>query len=1436
MMLGFIAKPHTASAQLPAPTGLLFFPVNGSPASELRFQWNRVVAPSESYEIHVASDAAFGQIIQTHAIPYSGLNIQAKNIAGLLPYTTYYARIRAISNMGTTGTFSVVTQGTTRAVGPEWLAPSNLGSGTSFTLNWTPVTNASSYTIQIFPLGLQPTTHANITGTSFTFNNAVQGVQYSYFIWAVMPNGSRSTMPTATALRLPPSQPVQLPPTNISLTTATINWQPVIGAQNISVQISPSITFNQLGPTQNVSTSATTLTFSNIALQPATTYYSRVLASNNGIPINTTFSNVVSFVTPAAMLTIPVPAISHSSNPGVGGFQVTANVPWTASSNSGWITVNPSSGNGTQNFQYSMMMNPLLVPRTGIITFTGGGITRTLTVTQGAAPQASSTLVLSSTMSNVQADSTFVGFGVSSNVSWMVTSNVAWLNVVTKSGTGNASVMVGVSPNTQNSPRTGILTIVGGGISRTFTVTQEATPQASPTLVLSSSTASVLAVQNTFSFGVSSNQIWTAQSNATWLTISPTSGTGHGTINVSVAQNPTPIQRFGTITVSGGGLQRTLTVYQNAAMADTLPAPQNVVATATMQQNFTVQWQPVAGASNYEIQHATDVNFTDNFFSFLTSNPSVLASASPQWSVSAKPGTTYFVRMRSVNASGLRSVFSNVDTASTPPNQPFMLSASNITQTSFRVNWQLAEGAASYTLQVSTNATFTANGILNTFTNILGGTNNFTVTNQLLGVDLKAGAVYFFRVQSVSSAGVRSGFATGSLAIPSSQLLAPSGVAVNNVSKTGFTVNWQAVAGASGYEVQVSTNQKFEVGNTTFFAQGGSTTSLQVNNLLPGSLRYVRVRTLDAANGGSAYSSGVLVTTLPPAPAVPLAATNIGTNSFTANWQNSPDGGTTTLEVIFDSGIRYQYQVAGTSYTVTNLQAGRVVFYRVRANGGGAMTVPFSTQQIRVELQSNQAGLATPTAYMATNIGMDNAIARWSLVSGATGYELQVASDVQFTNILRTYPSSVQAASAPQLMLTGLPVGKLSFYRVRAFGANNVATPFSNIVSIGTMPATPVIAAPTNIQAISFTANWQSANGAKLYHIQTATNTQFTQDLVNAYTNPATPQQTGYTFTVPAGKQYYYRVRAIGEAGSGLWSNFQTVTLAQGMTGGLVAFDAVNPSSTSFVALWQPITGAASYTIQIATNPNFNQVIRTFANINSTTLTVNGLQAGFTYYYRVIANAALAGSKDGSMLNNDASSNVVAVTLPADVPTALEAANIGTSGFTAQWESVGDEAAYIIQVATDAGFTTILSQTNAAKQTTSEFIGVPFAPTYFYRVLAVSDAGSSSAPSNVITVRMMTTSVRSGSIMNTSSVSVYPNPAGRSESRAIQFTLPQSGQITVRIIDMLGKEIASVPHGYKASGQHTLTIGQELNLSSGMYMIRLEVNGNVVGSAPVMVR
>ncbi len=64
---------------------------------------------------------------------------------------------------------------------------------------------------------------------------------------------------------------------------------------------------------------------------------------------------------------------------------ITSNIDWTVIDDTNWITIAPSSGTNNGLIDIYVEDNPAFNNRTGIVTVTGGDISRDLTITQAAA-------------------------------------------------------------------------------------------------------------------------------------------------------------------------------------------------------------------------------------------------------------------------------------------------------------------------------------------------------------------------------------------------------------------------------------------------------------------------------------------------------------------------------------------------------------------------------------------------------------------------------------------------------------------------------------------------------------------------------------------------------------------------------------------------------------------------------------------------------------------------------------------------------------------------------------------------------------------------------------------------------------------------------------------------------------------------------------------
>ncbi|CAN5612266.1 hypothetical protein BH10BAC5_BH10BAC5_01970 [soil metagenome] len=68
----------------------------------------------------------------------------------------------------------------------------------------------------------------------------------------------------------------------------------------------------------------------------------------------------------------------------------------------------------------------------------------------------------------------------------------------------------------------------------------------------------------------------------------------------------------------------------------------------------------------------------------------------------------------------------------------------------------------------------------------------------------------------------------------------------------------------------------------------------------------------------------------------------------------------------------------------------------------------------------------------------------------------------------------------------------------------------------------------------------------------------------------------------------------------------------------------------------------------------------------------------------------------------------------------------------------------------------------------------------------------------------------------------YPNPFN--PSTIIKYSIPANGFVTLKVYDLLGKEVSSLVNSYQISGEYTADFNtSDLNLSSGMYYYKLSI-------------
>ena len=187
---------------------------------------------------------------------------------------------------------------------------------------------------------------------------------------------------------------------------------------------------------------------------------------------------------------------------------------------------------------------------------------------------------------NVGSNSDITTFSISSNTSWSAADDVSWLTVSPLSGSGNGTITASFTANTLSSPRIATIRITGSGVDPQYvTVTQSGIS----TLSITPANRDVGSAAGSTTFSISSNTSWSAADDVSWLTVSPLSGSGDGTITASFTANTLSSPRIATIRITGSGVDpQYVTVTQSGISTLSITPANRDVGSAAGSTTFTI--------------------------------------------------------------------------------------------------------------------------------------------------------------------------------------------------------------------------------------------------------------------------------------------------------------------------------------------------------------------------------------------------------------------------------------------------------------------------------------------------------------------------------------------------------------------------------------------------------------------------------------------------------------------------------------------------------------------------------------------------------------------------------------------------------------------------------------------------------------------------------
>ncbi len=659
----------------------------------------------------------------------------------------------------------------------------------------------------------------------------------------------------------------------------------------------------------------------------------------------------------------------------------------------------------------------------------------------------------------------------------------------------------------------------------------------------------------------------------------------------------------------GGGGSGTIVTALN------LPAPLALEAREITAEGFLARWEmpnnTVVGS--FEIDIATDQAFTR-----ILSNYNKRRVFDEKLSIKdLEPNTTYFYRLRAV-ASTRTSANSNIIRVVTLPKAPKALDATNVATGGFNANWEAVAGADSYELQYAVT--------LPNYTTVkVSGSNTATFKVENLPTEEAFQKInfYYYRVRAITKDGLASAYSNQITvkAVPP----APVATEATNIKETSLNANWQEVKSADNYILELAEDKDFKIG---VVSREVKELSSNFTNLKEGKTYFYRVKTKNTS-GESGFSNVIETSTLPSVP-TELKLVSATGGRFTVSWTASRSELAVTylIDVATDANfssisIRQQRATATTAILQpNNFVGGRTYFVRVWAVHEKNRESGFSN------VLSIISAPATPRLSLVADKTTENSFdLSWSNVETADSYELDVATNATFTNLVANY--NAKSIKELQTSVTGINGFTVYFCRLRAVNASGKSDN-SNVIEVATPPNAVQTRPVTNLSLTQFTANWDGSTQSAFYLFELSRNEAFT-DLVSGFA-PLETSNTSRVINFPEGvKTLYYRVRVRGIVGNNSVvsknSNVQKVSILDTPTG----FRVNNLAATSFRLEWSNVSGAEQYEISVSTN-NFTTTLTNYNQLKINTLGINleNLEANRTYQIRVRALATNAISEVGN--------------------------------------------------------------------------------------------------------------------------------------------------------------------------------------------------------------
>jgi hypothetical protein len=344
-----------------------------------------------------------------------------------------------------------------------------------------------------------------------------------------------------------------------------------------------------------------------------------------------------------------------------------------------------------------------------------------------------------------------------------------------------------------------------------------------------------------------------------------------------------------------------------------------------------------------------------------------------------------------------------------------------------------------------------------------------------------------------------------------------------------------------------------------------------------------------------------------------------------------------------------------------------------------------------------------------------NTILSWSNTGPSSVYDVQLASDANFNNIIHNFVGLTSTTTS----IDPLETNRDYFWKLQS-RVLSCASGWSATKKFKTEFNPPVLDLPYEGRIcldLTYQFKWLQVLGAQSYHIQIAEDSLF---------NTIAYQQEGIFdlgHIVPLTKgltRHYWRVRAKDNNNVGRWSDVRTFKTS------LNVVEPINPPlnsagvKKSLIMRWKDVAnGQGIYNLQISLSPTFADTLFNHSNVSSTTFSITLPQYNKEYYWRV--------SAEGEHCSVGYSSPWKFRTI-IDKPTLLDPPDLSNDepySIFFQWTNVDSATHYEFYLSLNSNFIPVVYGTDLCPKNHIYVSGLEPDHKYYWRVRAVNKSGMS---------------------------------------------------------------------------------------------------------------